>query len=454
MKITRMTAENVKRLTAVEITPDGNMVVIGGKNGEGKTSVLDSIMYALAGNRSVCDRPLRDGTDKAEVEIVINHPNGDLIVKRTFTPKSGTLTIRNKEGMRYSSPQEILDKISSKLTFDPVEFMRLDRRKQFEALREAVGLDFTKADEKRKKLYDDRAVVNRQAKALSSQVNELVDYKDADEPIDVSDVVKQLEAAREHNQKQHEMLAEIASQKGQIAERHDCIEQAKEEINRLNQEINNKYLLIKQHETAIAGLEAEVKTDIDTEPLRQKLESADRKNAVWRKHEDYLQKQREYHEAEAEAKRLTTEIDNIDAWKTEQLAQTKFPVKGLNLSDENVLYKGVPLDQASSAEQLQVSAAMAAAMNPELRIMLIRGGSLLDGKSMAMLASFAEENDYQIWIERVGEGAECSVVIEDGMVKIQDEDEDGEESEMEDGGEVGPQFSHDPVSDSTRSNYI
>ena len=43
MKIVQLTAENVKRLTAVSIAPDGNLVQITGRNGQGKASVLDAI---------------------------------------------------------------------------------------------------------------------------------------------------------------------------------------------------------------------------------------------------------------------------------------------------------------------------------------------------------------------------------------------------------------------------
>ena len=42
MKIIKLTAENVKRLKAIEITPEGNLVVIGGLNDQGKTSTLSN----------------------------------------------------------------------------------------------------------------------------------------------------------------------------------------------------------------------------------------------------------------------------------------------------------------------------------------------------------------------------------------------------------------------------
>ena len=78
MKIVELQAENVKRLKAVEITPDGTMQVIGGRNAQGKSSVLDAIWLALGGGKASKETPLpiRDGEDKASVRLDL----GDLVV--------------------------------------------------------------------------------------------------------------------------------------------------------------------------------------------------------------------------------------------------------------------------------------------------------------------------------------------------------------------------------------
>ena len=106
MKITRLTAENIKRIKAVEITQDGNLVVIGGRNAQGKTSVLDSITYALAGALSHPDRPIRDGQDKAKIVCELD----DLIVTRTFTPKGGSLIVLASltDAWRFAGLTELL----------------------------------------------------------------------------------------------------------------------------------------------------------------------------------------------------------------------------------------------------------------------------------------------------------------------------------------------------------
>src|SRR5579872_629804 len=107
MKIISLQAENVKKLVAVHITPQGDIVEIVGKNGHGKTSVLDSIWWALEGAEHIQAEPIRKGADKAVIRLDL----GELIVKRTITPKGGTLTVENAEGARYPSPQAVLDKL-------------------------------------------------------------------------------------------------------------------------------------------------------------------------------------------------------------------------------------------------------------------------------------------------------------------------------------------------------
>jgi hypothetical protein len=59
---------------------------------------------------------------------------------------------------------------------------------------------------------------------------------------------------------------------------------------------------------------------------------------------------------------------------------------------------------------------MAMAMSPDLRVILIRDGSLLDSTNMALIEEMAAEHDYQVWLEVVREDGAMGVVIEDGAV--------------------------------------
>src|SRR5688572_11238296 len=170
MKIINLKAENIKKLVAVDITPTGSVVKITGRNGQGKTSVLDAVWWALGGTDNIQAQPIRQGEKKARVELDL----GDMIVTRTFTESGTSLTITNKEGLKFPSPQTTLDNLLGRLTFDPLEFMSMDPKKQLETLQQLTGVDLSDLDKKRQDLFDQRTTINRDAKSLKSRFDAVV----------------------------------------------------------------------------------------------------------------------------------------------------------------------------------------------------------------------------------------------------------------------------------------
>src|SRR4029077_4178854 len=120
----------------------------------------------------------------------------------------------------------------------------------------------------------------------------------------------------------------------------------------------------------------------------------------------------------AESEHLTGLIEGMDQSKNEATTKAKYPVDGLQFDTAGgITLNGIPFEQCSSAEQLRVSVAIGIALNPKLKVLLIRDGSLLDDKSLLQVMAMAKEADAQVWIERVGEDEQTSVVIEDGAIR-------------------------------------
>jgi DNA repair exonuclease SbcCD ATPase subunit len=432
MRIVRLSAENFKRLVAVDITPTGNMVELTGKNGQGKSSVLDALWVVLAGLEAAPRHPIRKGQASALIKADL----GDIIVTRSFTLKEGggeatsKLTIESKDGAKYSSPQAMLDKMLGRLSFDPQEFERMDARAQFNALRVFVpGVDFDGIEQQNKAAYELRAGLNRQSKqyrqaaALSQFLEDVANEKVPDDAA----LVAELEQAGKHN-------AEIEQRKANR-------ERVRIEVVGLRAEVEREIAAIKHHEDAIAACRTRLQSleeqsavkqaridaapalplPIDTGALTVKIREARDRAAVIQEH----QRRREQHrkliaqaeDAERKAEELTLNMDKREVEKREAIAAAKFPVDGISFGDNEVLLNGVPFVQASDAERLCCSIALAMAMNPKLRIIRVRDGSLLDDDSMKLLARMAEEKDYQVWIERVDGSGRVGVVIEDGRVK-------------------------------------
>lgn len=420
MRIVKLQAENIKKLTAVEITPDGSVTQITGRNGSGKSSVLDAIFWALAGERAIEVEPVRRGERKALVRLDL----GEVIVTRRFTAEGGTsLTVEAQNGARFPSPQRLLDELLGELTFDPLKFARMDAREQAETLRALVGIDTRTLDERAQVVFAKRTEVNRDVRSLTSRadaVEKEID-KGADTTlIDIDELLGAMETAGQVNAAIERERSERQTADASNARDREAVRAIEERIRELKRERDTIRERIVAHEVE-ASRRQPIASPVDTTHIRRQIEDARRANASREKQQQI----RETHQrivdqlqaARSEADNCTEELAMIAAQKREQITAARFPVDGLSLSDEGVVtYDGIPFEQASSAEQLRVSVALAMAANPKLRVLRVKDGSLLDERSLALIASMAGDNDYQVWVERVSESGKVGIYLEDGAV--------------------------------------
>lgn len=425
MKIIRLQAENVKRLKVVEISPspDGGLVIIRGNNGQGKSSVLDSIAYALGGKGTHPPKVIREGEREAHVLLELD----DIIVERRWTANDRSyLEVRGKDGAPHKSPQALLDSLVGRLSFDPLAFTRLDAKAQAEALRRAVGLDFSRIDGERAKLYGDRTLLNRDLERARARLQSLPQASAPHAPVDVAELLKRQEELQEveHHAQELGHQAELAAQKAHAAgafvtELEGRLAKLRDEVKRLEKGLElarTQYSAAEKWEREAVGVAKNAPSaGEDLHSIREQLEQAEGTNAAARKSQERQRLAAEVAELIRESDVFTARITAIDQEKAEVLAAAPFPIKGLAFADSGVTLQGVPLEQASQAEQLRVSVAMGLALNPEIRVLLVRDGSLLDDQSTALLGELADRAGAQVWLEVVGTGG-VGVVIEDGEV--------------------------------------
>ena len=424
MKIVQLTASNVKRLSAVEITPEGNVVTITGANGQGKTSILDAIAYALAGKDIQPPEVIRRGEKRAQVLVDL----GDYIVERRWTANDrSSLVVKNREGLTVPSPQKALDALVGKLTFDPLSFTRMEPKKQVDVVRELAGLDFTALEQRRQALYDRRTEVNREVTRLKTRVTALeqqvVDPDAA--PVLLTELLAQQQAALERKAENDKVRSayELAGRRYAAAKReHD---QALADVAELEKRLERARELAKTTEGNLNDVIAEGKAartavdalvDPDLVAIREQLQNAEQTNEQARKAAELRELRGQLAAQESGAQDLNEKLEQIDAEKGLALEKAKFPIAGLAFSETGVTFNGLPLEQASAAEQLRVSVAIGIALNPKIRVLLIRDASLLDKTSLRLVAQMAEAADCQVWLERVAGDGETGIVIEDGHV--------------------------------------
>ncbi|KKM85993.1 hypothetical protein LCGC14_1283460 [marine sediment metagenome] len=401
MKVTRLTIQNLMKITAAQITPEGNVVVISGPNGAGKSTVLNSIAMALGGARLCPDRPIKDGKSSATVMVEL----GDFTVTRKFTQKGNTLTVTAEDGSIFKSPQAMLDKLVCGFTFNPLAFKVLPGKEQRDQLLDLVELDVDLDDleKERAAAYSVRASNNKSAQETKGQLAGLLPRPaPLREEVSVSDIAAELREAEFRNRTRD--LAMLDMERAVKA-----YEYALEELTALRETM----------ETCVKAADNSPETT-EIEPIDQRLSTAEATNVEIRaeialncEHNELQDALQEFQEG---ADVMEAKIKDCDQRKAEALSKATFPIPGLSFGDGGVLYNGFPLDQCAASEQLKVSMAIGMALNPELRIMMVHDASLLDRGNMEIVEQMAADKDYQFWLEVVDESKKLGVVIEDGQV--------------------------------------
>jgi hypothetical protein len=425
LRIVELRSENVKRLRAVRLRLEGkHLQVIGGRNAQGKTSLLDSVEMLLRGGAAIPAQPVRRGAKEARISADL----GSLVVERKIRAnRSHVLEVRDASG-KLAKPQQILDELCQRIAFDPLEFSTMDPAKQDATLRALVGLDTSALDHRESICRDERARINRELKAAKAVLGEMpARYGDVPEEEQTSaELLVELEAAEQERADQsqaRQALSEYDRETERMQDEEDRLNletetlRAKlEELDRradeLSESIDKRRQDREELQIAVDSLE-----EPDLAGIRERLAGLEETNRKVRANAARSAKQAEVDRLERESEQESTEIQQIQEERERQQAEAEYPVPGLSFDPAGgVLLNGLPFDQASQAERLRVSVGIGFALNPGIAVLLVRDGSLLDDEHLALLGKLAQEHHGQLLVERVGSQDAGAVVIEDGEV--------------------------------------
>jgi len=419
LTFTKLEVSNVLRIKLVRVRPDGSVFVVGGANDQGKTSLIDSIAMLLGGADAIPKVPLRKGAKRGHIIGRLGGPEGhELEIERTFTEKSSALVVRNADGQEQKSPQKLLATLYSSISFDPLEFIKVKPQARAELAKRAMGLDFTELETKRAQAFTDRHAANKRVRDLEGELRGLGEYDD--------DAPKQEQSAAELAGKVADARSygtRLALLEESVADRRQMAERAAERVERAKRELAAADAALLEAGQAYQGAQAALTEAQGAAPdvavLEASLRDVEAVNARVRQNQARDAKESELDRARGDAERLEGELKAFDEEKAKRIADTKFPVAGVSFSPEGlVLLDELPFEQAAHSKQIRLSAAIGFALNPRLRVLLIREGSDLDSKARKLLAEIATEQGGQVWLEVVSESGEgCSVVLEDGEVQ-------------------------------------
>lgn len=403
VKIRQLEIENVKRIKAVTLTPTENgLTVIGGRNGQGKTSVLDAIAWALGGNKLKPSESQRIGS-AAPPSIHIELSNG-LVVERKG--KSSALHVIDPSGQKAG--QQLLDSFIEKLALNLPKFMDARNDEKAETLLQIIGVGDKLAvlDRQEKSLYNQRLEVGRIADRKKKHAEEMAWYPDAPaEPVSASELIQRQQAILAKNGENQRKREKEAHYNKVLAEAQIAFDRAKAALKQAEQDC------------VTARKAAENLQDESTAELEQDIANIDAINTKVRANAEKNRVQAEADELAGQYGDLTQQIESVKEQRIKLLDSADMPLPGLSVQDGELTYNGQKWDCMSGAEQLQVATAIVRKLNPDCGFVLMDKLEQMDPETLAAFGQWLEGEGLQVIATRVGTDDTCSIIIEDGYIK-------------------------------------
>jgi len=404
----RLKVINLKSLSEIEIKPMGKSFTLEGRNGAGKTAIIDAIRWALQGNAFMSEDAMKKGADKTEVIYEDDTVNITRSMKRGKNP---TVKVTDKLGTVFQSPQKMLDEIVSNLSFDPTDFLLMKPEEQVKALRELVDPEgkIAKLEMEEKGLYDKRRDVGRDLDTKKKALSVLPKF-DATAGLDEksrTEIMGRYEEA-------HKVLDNIAYLQKAVIECDKDIRSFESEIENLQRELEStkerRLDLLKEAESL-------PKEKPNLESIKAELDNVDSQNAKIRDNQTYKKTEIEMKEIESWHTALEAALSLTRDKINQTIKASPIPVEGMAFDENGITLDGKRFDECSDGERLEASLRISMALNKGLKMIAIRNGSLLDQERFEFIErqkrimDFAREQGYQVIMEIVGTG-EIQVEIE------------------------------------------
>lgn len=435
--------DDFKKIKHVARALDGAVTLVGGKNAQGKSSVIQGIDVLLYGAKMLPKDPIRKGADCAVLAGTIETPVGTLSVRRVVTMSNGkprvSTEVTGGPGMESTAPQRLLDQLVGAGSRDVLAFLDMKPKEQVDEVQKILGLNFDAVNKRRKEAYDARTIQNGVVDTLAKRFEGMqgVPANTPDAEVSAADLTTKLNEAAEFNAQGNQLAQRHQDLTNQLAEGDQWLERTVDEITAeleaietLERQLNDRKEKLSEktanHLNAVskrdvfakavetAKVEAEKFKPVDTTELNNALAQVDETNRNVRLKADLKRAKKDWEDAKAASNKLSEEIEACDKEKRDRLANTQMPVEGLSFDDEGILYNDLSLESASDAEKRIVAIGLAFASDADLKVKSIRDGSLLDDDALRHVAELVEQHGGHLVIERVGYGTENTFILESG----------------------------------------
>lgn len=399
--INEFQAENIKRIRSVKMHPSPKgLTIIGGGNRQGKTSVLDSIAWALGGENYRPTNPKnKDSTIPPYLHVVLS--NG-LVVERKG--KNSALKVTDPSGQK--SGQKLLDSFISKFALDLPKFMQATDTEKASTLLNILGIGekVEALNKKEQSIYDERTVVGRIVDQKEKFAKEQPYYPDVPEDIiSSSELINQQQKILARNGQRQQWIRDHEMYQNEYS-------QLKAEIDRLTKQLHRVEEKVKESEHSPQELEIE-----STAELEANLENIEEINRKIRANIDKENAEADALDHRHKYEALTSELTEVRNEKKALLDHADLPLEGLTIEDGHLIYQGEQWDGMSGSDQLKVATAIVRRLNPECGFVLMDKLEQMDMDTLMEFGDWLEKEGLQVIATRVSTGDECSIIITDGM---------------------------------------
>lgn len=399
--INEFEAENVKRIRAVKLHPSPTgLTIIGGNNGQGKTSVLDSIAWALGGEKfRPTDAKNKDSVIPPYLHVTLS--NG-LVVERNG--KNSSLKVTDPSGEKAG--QKLLDSFIGTLALDLPKFMNASNTEKAKILLSILGVgdQLEELNNQERKIYDERTAIGRIADQKEKYAKEQPYYSDVPENIiSSSELISQQQEILARNGENQRKRALAEKYDRELAEAQIAYDRAKARLKEA------------EENAVTARKSAEDLQDESTAELEANLANIEETNRKVRANLDKEKAEDDARQYRRQYDQLTDQIENIRNEKKSLLDHADLPLEGLCVENGNLIYNGEQWDCMSSSDQLKVATAIVKKLNPECGFVLIDKLEQMDMQTLKEFGDWLELEGLQVIATRVSTGDECSIIIEDGF---------------------------------------
>ena len=422
--INTIEAENTKRVKAVSMQcTEKGLVVVGGRNREGKSSLLDAIAWTLGGEKFRPSEPDNSETgEKARTRVELS--NG-LIAERKG--KNGSLTVTDPDGQK--SGQKILSEIIDEMALDLPRFLESSTKAKAKTLLKILGVEeeLQKLEEQENKLYQERESIGQQARRAKNYAEELPYHEDVPaQPISAQELMKKNQAVLERNAERENARRSMEQRKTDLDASAEAVDRQVKRIDWIKQQLKDAEddlaKLKEKNSQCKAALEEAEKQEISepesTAEIEAEMEKIEQTNAMVRANQEKARAQKEAEKLENEYGAYNQQIAEVRNNITALLEGAELPLPELTVRGDELLYRDQKWDCMSGSEQLKVAAAIVRRLNPNCGFVLIDKLEQMDLDTLQDFAQWAEREGLQVIGTRVSTGEECALIIEDGTAGV------------------------------------